>query len=279
VGSRLRSVPRWAWATAAAVVVAAGGVALTAASLAGSSDPPAELLPDLEQRSPYSLSGQTVPGERGPRFRLGFGSSVDNVGAGPLLVVGRRDPGAAAGEMLASQLVRRSDGSTRTYPGVGRLRYTLETSHQHWHLARFQRYELRGATGSLVRPDRKTGFCLGDRYESDLTTSLEGEPEAPIWVDECGRSRPSLATVRAGISVGYGDNYLPHLEGQYVDITGVPAGRYELVHRVNADKALRESNYANNAASIVVEIDWPQGQRQPPRIDVVGRCGAGRRCR
>jgi hypothetical protein len=180
--------------------------------------------------------------------------------------------------MRASQVVRNSDGSTRTYAGVGRLRYTLSTDHQHWHFLRFDRYELRTRSGSLVRPDRKTGFCLGDRYESDVTVTLDGEPPSPVWTEECARNEPLRSTVREGISVGYGDNYLPHLEGQYLDITGLPAGRYELVHRVNGDRAIRESNYGNNAASIIIGIRWPRGMNQAPRIDVLRRCGHGVRC-
>ena len=182
--------------------------------------------------------------------------------------------------MEATQLVSRSDGSTQRFPRVGRLRYTLETTHQHWHLLRFDRYELRTVPGGkLVRPDRKTGFCLGDRYQTDPTLSLPGEPLAAVWTDECGRSQPLLPTVREGISVGYGDDYDPLLEGQYVDVTGLRAGRYELVHRVNADRALRESDYRNNAASIVLALSWPSGHRHEPGIDVVARCGDGRRCR
>jgi hypothetical protein len=270
-------VPRWARLALVVAVALAAVVAAAAASLRDRSDAPVKLLPDLQQRAPFALSGNNVQTERGVRFRLGFGSAVDNVGRGPLLVVGRRLRGRAA-TMSASQVVRRSDGSAHTYPSVGRLRYTLSTTHQHWHFLRFDRYELRTPAGSLARPDRKTGFCLGDRYESDVTVTLEAEPAAPVWTEECGRNQPLLPTVREGISVGYGDNYLPHLEGQYIDITGVPAGRYELLHRVNGDRALRESDYGNNAASIIVRITWPAGMKRPPRIDVVERCGHGVRC-
>ena len=91
--------------------------------------------------------------------------------------------------------------------------------------------------------------------------------------------RPLLRSVREGISPGYGDDYDPLLEGQYVDVTGLPAGRYELVHRVNADRRLRESDYRNNAASIVLDLSWPRGVAHEPAIDVVARCGDGRRCR
>ena len=75
-----------------------------------------------------------------------------------------------------------------------------------------------------------------------------------------------------------GDDYTPLLDGQYLDVTGVPAGLYELVHWVNPGRELKESSYGNNAASIVIRLDWPGGLGAPPRIDVVRRCGDGRRC-
>lgn len=64
--------------------------------------------------------------------------------------------------MVARQLVRLSDGSVRTYDDAGRLRHTPESSHSHWHLLDFQRYELRTLEGDLVVRDRKSGFCLAD---------------------------------------------------------------------------------------------------------------------
>ena len=276
----VRSLPRWAWAAVVAgAVVAAVPAVLLASFRAGPAAAPVALLPDLQQRAPYDLTGRTVGTGTHRRFLLAFASAVDNVGVGPLLVVGRRSARRAP-VMGAEQLVRRSDGSTWHRGRVGILRYTRETTHQHWHYLDFERYELRRvAARRPVRPDRKTGFCLGDRYESDPMRRLPREPERAVWVGECGRDRPDLLVVREGISVGYGDDYKPFLEGQHIDITGIPAGRYELIHRVNPARELRESSFGNNDASIVLHLSWPRGRRSSPRIDVVARCGDGRRCR
>ena len=62
--------------------------------------------------------------------------------------------------------------------------------------------------------------------------------------------------------MGYGDDYVPALEGQSIDVTGLPGGRYLLVHRVNATASLLESEYDNNQASVVVELP---GNRSPTR--------------
>jgi hypothetical protein len=66
--------------------------------------------------------------------------------------------------------------------------------------------------------------------------------------------------------VGYGDVYLPHLEGQSIDITGLPDGTYRPVHRVNPDRRLIESNYGNNVASVLIRVAWPRGPDQFPEV-------------
>jgi hypothetical protein len=187
------------------------------------------------------------------RQLLVFASAVENVGRGPLIVVGSRASRADI-RMALRQLVRRSDGSTRAFEVAGTLRYEVAETHAHWHLLDFDRYELRDASGGrLVLPSRKTGFCLGDRYAVPRPRPA-GAPAFAVYTQECGRGAPRLLRVVQGISVGYGDDYVPELEGQSIDVTGLADGRYVLVHRVNPSSALRERNYDNNEASALVEL-------------------------
>ena len=213
-----------------------------------------------------------------PRFHLGFQSAVDNRGAGPLVISGHRDSQDQP-EMVADQQVARSDGSTRTIAGVGHLRYVHSEDHNHWHYLGFDHYELRRAADyAFIAPDQKTGFCLGDRYDTDTTSQLPGEPAQPVYTGYCGRNQTDLLTVGEGISVGYGDVYFANLEGQFVDVTGVPAGEYYLVHRVNADRKLLESDYSNDAASLLIDLSWPQGTSQEPSVKVLRECPATDSC-
>jgi hypothetical protein len=209
---------------------------------------PRELLPDLDQAPPSAISVV----ERDGRERLVFLSAVENVGAGPLVVSGRRD--AAQLEMKATQLVRRADGSTASAPLRARLRFVVSETHRHWHLLGFETYELRTVDGQALGRDHKTGFCLGDRYDASTTTRLPGEPPRAFWTQECGRGQTERRRILEGISPGFGDDYVPLLEGQYIDVTGLAPGRYVLVHLVNPDRDIRESDYANNAASALVEL-------------------------
>jgi Lysyl oxidase len=260
---------RWLLALAVAVT----GVGLGAAGLLLlRDDGPGELLPDLDQATPSSLSVRQV----GDTYRLVFGSAVDNVGRGPLIVEGER-PNRSTTPMDVGQLVRREDGTARMRSVDGELRYVSSETHAHWHLLDFARYELRrAADGRPVQPDEKMGFCLGDRYDPNRARRLENEPERPIWTEECGRGEPGLLSVREGISPGYGDDYVPELEGQFVDVTTVQAGRYVLVHRANPERALEESDYSNNAAAVLIQLRRTAGV--VPSVRVIARCPDSETC-
>jgi hypothetical protein len=209
------------------------------------------LLPDLDQATPFGISVV----QRDGTLLLVFGSAVDNVGQGALVVHGRR----VAGVMRAWQVIGDNE-----YPLRTQLRYVRSQTHQHWHLLGFERYELRHS-GTLVGQDHKTGFCLNDAYE---TRALNREPH---WNGDCGQKRPGALTVREGISPGFGDDYGPEKEGQSIDVTDLAPGRYVLVHRSNPDHALRERSYANNGASILIRL---RGRR----VDVLKRCPDSATC-
>ena len=206
--------------------------------------------------------------------RLGFASAVRNIGHGPLIVSGRRRWGAIA-TMTADQLIESADAPMAVVEEVGRLRYVQSRDHEHWHLLDFERYELRRAGGSRRRvTDRKTGFCLGDRYRI-RGRSLPAQPPAPRHTSRCGLGATDRLRLVEGISVGYGDDYPANLEGQSVPLTGLAAGRYVLTHRVNVRRRLRETNYGNNAASLLLRLKWRAGA---PSLRVLRRCPDTDRC-
>jgi hypothetical protein len=224
-------------------------VVLLIAACAGAEAPSPELLPDLDQAPPAAISVVVRAG----RERLVFLSAVENVGAGPLLVAGRR-PSAAEPEMAARQVVRKVGRTSTMHPLKTRLRFVVSETHRHWHLLGFERYELRALDGKTVGPDRKTGFCLGDRYDADSGSRIPGEPPRAVWTQECGRGQSGRLRILEGLSPGFGDDYVPLLEGQFIDITGLAPGSYVLSHRVNSTRDLLESSYANNAASALLEL-------------------------
>ena len=224
---------------------------------------PRELLPDLDQRAPFRL---TVAGTK-----LGFASATDNVGEGPIWVRGSRTK--ATGPMRAQQLVRMSDRSVRTYDDAGRLRYTPSPTHTHWHLLGFQRYELRTLDGSLVVRDRKSGFCLADHYGLARTRVLAFT--GARFLGNCAASRPQALSVEQGTSIGFTDLYPAHFHGQNLELRGVPAGDYVLVHRANPGLHLEEIDYTNNAASVRIRIRWVGGA---PLVTMLRSCQSSATC-
>jgi len=231
-----------------------------------------ELRPDLDQQPPSELS---VIESRG-RFRLGFRSATDNVGEGALEIEAFR-PGALP-TMQTVQRLRLAGGGSRLYRRVGFLRYTYSASHDHWHLMGFQRYELRRADDhSLLVRDRKSGFCLTDRW-GNAAAGFTGRRKRPVYTDYCARGNTKAQAVLQGTSVGYSDVYPAHFHGQNIDVTRVPRGIYVLVHRASPNLLIRELRYENNAASVRIRLSWPRGRSKEPAVRVLERCPATERC-
>lgn len=259
-------------------VPSAGGLPVPVVAVPSAVDPAprpqatvAELLPDLDQQPPTDLEVR----RGGSGFRVWFTSASDNVGLGPLIVNGRRN--RASGPMRASQRVRLANGRLRTNPEIGTWRYNASQDHSHWHLLHFQRYEVRRPDGYVLVRDRKSGFCIGDRY-GVAPGRIRGRIPTPIFRGFCNTYRPESLTVDGGTSVGYSDRYHSRLDGQNLNITHLPAGEYLLVNRVNVELRIREFRYENNAASIRIRISWPHGRSKRPAVRVLRRCPDSERC-
>jgi hypothetical protein len=97
--------------------------------------------------------------------------------------------------------------------------------------------------GNVVAAGEKTSFAIIDFVEYD--PSLPGFPS--------GDGVYSGGLVQ-GISVGWGDVYGGYLPDQWIDVTGVPPGRYWLEARVDPQNLVLESNESNNVARILVDL-------------------------
>jgi hypothetical protein len=294
----MTALPRLRIATAVSLLalgLGAGTFALLRSAVAGAQSSGKVDLPDLVQVAPDKISIEKVRTRGKTSWRLIFESAVQVPrGRGPIIVVGHRtstkekfltadqyidviDP--ATNEVLSQQVVRK----------VGRLTYVSNPDHEHFHYIGFDRFELRrGADNHRVVVDRKTGFCLGDRYQVGQlgqTAGVHGQRRAiarasvitPADLSQnCESGHPKSLTVKEGITPGNGDNYKPSLEGQYLVITDVPAGRYVLVHRVNSDRKLRETTFANDASSALIKLSWSKSGH--PSVRVLKRCEGTARC-
>jgi hypothetical protein len=221
-----------------------------------------ELLPDFAQRPP---SGLAIEGGAG-RWLLGFTSLVDNVGLGPSTFVGVRT--RSQKRMTGTQRVLLANGKLRTYAGVAQFRYTNSPPHHHWHLMKFDSFQLRTLTGQTLVSDRKSGFCLADHWGA---APGHWPNRRPHFLGDCEQFHPEALRVVMGTTPGYTDRYPAFFHGQNVDISHVPAGVYDLVHRVNANMLLHELRYDNDVASIRMRLTWKQGV---PRVTLLRSCRA-----
>lgn len=233
----------------------------------GLSPCPGELLPDLipildsvaaapTQPLPpdsWYIDTDTQPG----RKLLRFSSAAVNVGDGPLHVVaGERTPSG----LRTSQRVWTADlAYTDHEAGI----FVFHPDHDHIHLDAFEQYRLLDGDGTEVASAEKVSFCLVDTWPiaahefAQLAGSHDNSGQAPapvmadglgIWSDEpCGTSEQA-------INVGWADYYGAELADQWIDITGVPAGDYQVEITVDPANVLRELDETNNRVTFPITV-------------------------
>ncbi len=202
---------------------------------------PAEtwLLPDLAVLPSETVYIQLAEGRRYLRFETSF----VNVGEAALHLVGERDHELQV--VRAIQTVVTTTGEERSEE-IGQFVFYPE--HEHWHLESFARYELWSypevGEQELVASVEKVSFCMFDESPYDLTL-----PNAPQE-----RQYAACDEEIQGLSVGWVDTYHPALEGQALDTTGLPDGRYQLRVAVNPAQHILESDYDGNETTTTIEI-------------------------
>lgn len=239
---------------------------LISGAVNGSAFAAAGLLPNLVELPPTDI--HVTPSADGRSYDLRFTSTAGNTGSGPLVVSASRVSPTKPFRIV--QLIAIGDGTNTVHPVATSMRFQSAIGHDHFHLARFERYELLDSNGNVLVRDSKAGYCLGDRVKL-------GTPAGPARFDtNCGLGKPLLLSLREGISTGWADPYEADLPGQSFTLTGLAAGTYTLVNRVNDRRAYVESNYGDDVAAATLKLAWPDGAAGAPTVTVVGTCLAVR---
>lgn len=110
--------------------------------------------------------------------------------------------------------------------------------HGHYHFRSFAQYRLLDSSGAVVRTGKKVGFCL-----MDITR-----------IDSGANPSASYTCSNQGIQAGWADVYSSNLSGQWVDITGVPAGSYVLEIIMDPMNLIDELDESNNTGRLNVTI-------------------------
>lgn len=125
-------------------------------------------------------------------------------------------------------------------PGPSNPQFSNTNCHGHWHYEGYAYYALYDTSGTEIPIGYKNGFCVLDLECSGGGTAYYS----------CGDM---------GISHGCGDIYGAGLDCQFIDLTNVDTGRYQLVVRVNWDQdpdlyGHYESGYDNNVAHVCIHF-------------------------
>ena len=144
-----------------------------------------------------------------------------------------------------------------------------DDGHNHFHIRKFIVATLTRLDGPAdTRRLRKIGFCLVD--------TLKRSPEVPGGAANpryfgCGTRYSTSVTT--GISNGWGDIYSPNTRYQQIDVTGLPAGSYQLCVTVNPLGAWTEKNGVsdNNTYWFTLNLN-PAAATVAPTAEGEGAC-------
>ncbi len=120
----------------------------------------------------------------------------------------------------------------------GNPNFEFQECHGHFHFKGFAAYALKDKTGAVVAQGRKVSFCLED--------VLRWDRNAP--------GDYKFTCEDQGIQAGWSDIYDGGLPGQWIDITGVAPGDYNLEITINPEHIIDEADYTNNTTVVPVTI-------------------------
>jgi hypothetical protein len=129
--------------------------------------------------------------------------------------------------------------------------FVYSACHRHYHFKGAALYELLDPDGNVVKTGRKQGFCIEDTLPSSSATTT------PKHYD----------CTNQGIQVGWADWYPSILDCQWIDVTDLPAGPYQLHVSWNPKHLMGETNFDNNEGTVPVTIPAPTDP--PPVVDAI----------
>jgi hypothetical protein len=202
---------------------------------------------------------------------LRFTSDVRDVGAGQLYVKlpwlandqGTPASGFAPGGCHARQIIDWTDGRTSTRP-AGPCEFHL--AHGHFHYKAFVGYGLYavdgdGRTGGLVSRSQKESFCLADDDYAGFGTRAPNGPRAYAGQPGCNVPETDVSAwagkgtwVGMGLNPGWGDVYTWDTPDQYIDISSVPAGIYDVIIETNPSALIRVAGPARTCAATRIRL-------------------------
>lgn len=237
----------------------------------------APLKPTLVSEVPGEVGlHQPAPGQ----WYLVFRAGMTNEGRGPLRIVGKRK---RAGAPMRSQQVLNCSSPTQAIKrniGIGAMQFSRQPTHEHFHLRDIERYRLFSLADGTYENSFKRGFCMGDSYDPGIM--IANKPAVGGFDGDlgsaCGQAHPEALRIVEGLSVGWGDYYSPLVEGQYVDLTGLPEGDYRVVTELDPFQRLIVGSRERSVGGADFHLSYPDGTDATPEANITGSCNTRVTC-
>lgn len=121
--------------------------------------------------------------------------------------------------------------------------FLFSTCHGHYHFGGFASYELLDTQGQVLALGRKQAYCMEDTIQV-----AQGPEVGCSKVYDC---------YNQGIQAGWSDLYGNTLDCQWLDITDIAPGNYQLKVSLNPNHSFQEVTFDNNTAIVPVTIPPP----------------------
>lgn len=118
--------------------------------------------------------------------------------------------------------------------------FLFSACHGHFHFGGFASYELLDPSGKTLLQGRKQAYCMEDTIQVS-----QGPNVGCSKIYDC---------YNQGIQAGWSDLYGNTLDCQWLDITDIPAGNYQLKVSLNPSQSFQEVSFQNNTAIVPVTI-------------------------
>jgi hypothetical protein len=211
---------------------------------------------------------------------LRFDNDIRNVGEGPLVLRFSYAPDAFVNNCKMEQEIIGGDGTVADRDAGPCI---FHPQHAHFHYQNMGTYELYAVDGSMrpasqpIAKSAKVGFCTID--VDDFTFGTERSRPRSYSFPTCnvpnavtagiptlGPFGPGYPPEYMGISPGWGDIYTWDLPQQYIDISKVPDGVYEVVSKSNPDAGILTADRSRETGITCIRL---QGTKvttlyQPP---------------
>ena len=222
------------------------------------------------------LDNVTVTHATSPTLKcLRFTTDIQNVGAGPLTAQipaagvdpsGQVQVGYVPGDCEAYQLVTEANGTQVSRP-AGACEFHTEHAHFHYDdLLLYSMYQAGAgdALGPQVGLSQKESFCLTDDDYAGYGTAGPNGPRENVGQPDCNLPRQASAPtqgqpgsgtyVTEGVTPGWGDVYTWDTPDQYIDVTNVPSGVYDVVEETNPTGAILVAGPTHTCAMTQIKL-------------------------